>query len=192
MLNKLIDDQKIIIDAHKWGTGENISWDKSSNDIHIDKRTNRRIKNQEIVAHIKIPINSDHDISVEIVNNVRKPKQLLEPAERQIISEIRKALSNRKVREEFINSLIDTLQNYPTNLSSPERAEAVMRRLAKHFGLSEELKNTLIELSFGRIASISAMLSGHGKNFFINLNRENITIGEISDADYHASNGKGF
>lgn len=192
MLNKLIADQKIIVDAHKRGTGENIHWDKSSNDIHIDKRTNRKIKDRHIVAHIKIPINSDNDISVEIVNNVHKPKQVLEPAEKLIIREIKEALSNKKIREEFVNSLIDTLQNYPTNLSSEDRAQAVMRRLARHFGLSDQLRELLIERALGRIASVSAMLSGYNKNYFININRENITIGEISEADYRSSNGKGF
>ena len=43
-IKKLIDNQTIIIDDHKRGSGEIKNWYDLANDVHIDKLTNFRIE----------------------------------------------------------------------------------------------------------------------------------------------------
>ena len=43
-IKKLIDNQIIIIDKHKRGSGEIKNWNDLANDVQIDKSTNFRIE----------------------------------------------------------------------------------------------------------------------------------------------------
>ena len=128
-LKPLIQNQSLIIDDHKWGAGEEKNWDKSSNDIHIDKKTKYPINGKRQEVRIKIPINSDNEISVQAKRNK------LDDVPRRLKKEINDAFEDKETRDAFIRELIPILENFSSNLDSVEKAIGVLDRLSKHFDL---------------------------------------------------------
>jgi hypothetical protein len=68
-LRPLLEKQTIRIDDHKRGTREIKNWDDPGADVHIDKRTKYKVNGKVQSVTIRIPINNNRQISVEINGN---------------------------------------------------------------------------------------------------------------------------
>lgn len=170
-LKPLIKGQTIQVDNHHRGTGVPISWDDTTYDLHIHKRKNN---NKRIEADIRIPINSDRPLDI----NIKKQKN--STTENQLRREIQKALADRSQRQPFIDSLISILSDYPSKFSSRDRAESAVRRLANHFNLSNEIAKEIITYTHEKIESYTAIFEdSESLNFSITLDRKFIKIGEV-------------
>jgi hypothetical protein len=172
-LKNLINKQRIIIDDHRRGAGEIKNFDNPENDIHIDKETNFPVKGKKQKVRIKIPVNSDRPISVE-----SKRKQIPIPA--RLESEIRSAFEDTAIRIEFIRDLIMILSNYESSFNSEEKIISILKRLAKHFDLGWDGK-TIKEYTDEILKSYTEYFTDdRGRRFFIELDRQKITIAENS------------
>ncbi len=170
-LKNLIDNQIIIIDAHKQGTGEINDFDSLENDVHIDKKTNFPLNGKRQNVRIRIPINSDNSIKVE-----NKRKKI--PMPNKLNKEIQEAFGNVEVRRAFIKDVLETLANYDSALNSEEKALKVLERLSKHFDLEwddETIKKHREEIL---LAYTQFYKDKQGRRFFIKLDRDKITIGQ--------------
>jgi len=189
MLSELLQKQKIRIDAHMRGSRENIRWDNSEQDIHIDKITHKNINGKRIEARIRIPVNSQRPIKIDIVNNVGKPKKILTILERNLVNEISQALSDSAARQNFVNDLLAILANYPSVLSDVEKAKDCMTRLANHFKLTKKVSQDLIDYvddrfkkkKIERVAAIYA--SERPGAYFIQINTSSITMGQVENTE---------
>lgn len=128
-LKPLIKKQKIIIDDHKRGSREEKNWDDKRIDVHLDKRTRTKIdgKYQEVI--IRIPLNSERNISIE---NAKKESSDI-PS--KLKNEIFDAFSNKEIREDFISDLISILDDFKSQTENKEKARAALSKISKHFGL---------------------------------------------------------
>jgi len=129
-IKKLIDNQTIIIDDHKRGSGEVKNWNDSANDVHIDKSTNLRIDGRYQKVRIRIPINSERPVKIENSRN-----ESIDSIPKKIIKEIKEAFEDKETRDRFIKDLIDTLRNFGEILENEERVRQTLERLSKHFDL---------------------------------------------------------
>lgn len=170
-LKNLIENQTIIIDDHKRGSGEIKDFDNTENDVHIDKVTNFPINGKRQKLKIRIPINSDNPIKIE-----NKRKKIEIPT--KLNKEIKKAFENVEIRIEFIRDILEILENYNSVLTSEEKVIKVLARISKHFDLewnSETIKKYKEEV----LQSYTQFyLDNQGRNYFIKLDRTKITIGE--------------
>jgi len=171
-LKPLIKNQTLIIDDHKRGAREQKNWDSNTSDIHIDKKTKYKLDGKLQEVRIRIPINSNKPISVTSRNKNIPPPQ-------KLVKEIKKAFSNKDIREKFIRDLVDILDNFSSNLDSLEKARVTLERIAKHFGLKwtkqeidNYLKNSLIKL-------IRIYEDEEGKQYYIEIDKKKIKIGNI-------------
>lgn len=170
-LKNLIQDQIIIIDDHKRGSGEIKNFDNQQNDIHIDKQTNYPINGKIQKLKIRIPINSDKPIKVE-----NKRKEIDIPS--RLNKEIKEAFENKKTRESFIKDILETLKNYESTLNSEEKAIKVLERLSKHFNLDWD-KETIKKYSDDVLLAYTQFYTDKkGRRFFIKLDNDKITIAE--------------
>lgn len=170
-LNNLIEDQIIMIDDHKRGTGEIKNFDNPENDVHIDKETNFPINGKRQKVKIRVPVNSDNPIKIE-----SKKKKIAIPS--KLSREIRKAFEDKQTREDFIKDVLETLKNYESTLNSEEKAIKVLERLSKHFDLnwdSDTIKKYRDDVLLGYTQFYT---DNQGRRFFIKLDKEKITIGE--------------
>jgi molecular chaperone GrpE (heat shock protein) len=172
-LKPLINNQSLIIDDHKWGAREEKNWDKSSNDIHIDKKTKYPIDGKLQEVRIKIPINSDKEISVQVKKNK------LGNVPRKLKKEINDAFEDKQTRDAFIRELLPILENFSSNLDSVEKAIRVLDRISKHFDLEwstqtieNHLKGALIELT-------QVYIDSDNKQYYISLDRNKIKISDV-------------
>ena len=179
MLKSLIKNQTIQVDAHKRGTGEQIVWDSTANDIHIHKRTQYKVDGKILSLDIKVPVNSDRDIEISIVNNVRDKRKMLSIAERRVLSEIAKALSDKKTRTAFIEELLSVLDSYEKTFLSKENAQSVVKRLAKHFGLPAEISREITTYAEDRLASLTGLFQQKNEEYFISLSQNGIVAGQV-------------
>lgn len=176
MLKKLIENQKIRIDAHQRGNGHINNWDDPSTDIHVHKTTRARISGKSVNVEIRIPINSNREATFEI------GKTENHIARRKLSKEIREALSDSDTRQGFINDLIDTLDNYPTTLTSRDRCVNAVRRLAQHFGLTEQVEDNLVTYAGQRILSFTSTFQDeNNRRYAVSLDENNIEISEIDN-----------
>jgi hypothetical protein len=161
-LKPLVKDQTITIDNHHRGTGLPTSWDDTLYDLHIHKRKN---KDKRVAADIRIPLNSDRPLQI----NIKKQKKSF--TENQLRKEIQEALGDKNKRQPFINSLIETLTNYPSERSSKERAEEAVKRLAKHFDLSDEIVKEVVSYTHQQVDVYTAVFQDRisPDTFFITL-----------------------
>lgn len=177
-LRPLIKKQKIRIDAHQRGNGHIDHWDKAATDIHIDKRTNTKVKGKEVEAILRVPINSSRQVSCE-VNRTSN-----EIAGRKIRKEVLDAFSNDKVRRAFIEDLLDELNNYPTNFTSERRITETLERLAKHFGLTGKTIKKIFEDHHHKLKGVVLRyVDEDGKTYFISANEDEIIVGEATSSD---------
>jgi hypothetical protein len=172
-LRPLINNQSLIIDDHKWGAKEEKDWDKSSSDVHIDKKTKYPIDGKKQDVRIRIPINSERDISVEV------KKDRIREVPSRLRKEIIKAFENKKTRDAFIKELIPILENFSSNLDSLEKAESVLRRISKHFDLdwtSQKIENHIR----GSLFELTQVYEDENrKQYYITLDRNKIKISDV-------------
>jgi len=128
-LKRLIENQTIEIDDHKWGNREVKSWDNKEIDVHIDKKTHYKILGKKQKVRIKIPINSDTPITVLDA----REKGIEIP--RRLDREIKQAFENKKIRDAFMADLMNILRDYNTILNSEDRVRSILERLSRHFDL---------------------------------------------------------
>lgn len=172
-LKPLINNQSLIIDDHKWGAKEEKNWDKSSNDIHIDKKTKYSIDGKKQEVRIKIPINTNREITI----SAKRSK--ISEVPRKLRKEINNAFENKKIRESFILDLIPILENFNSNLDSVEKATEVLNRISKHFDLewsSQTIKN---HLKGALIEFTQIYLDEDNKQYYITLDRKRIKISDV-------------
>jgi hypothetical protein len=176
MLKRLIENQKIRIDAHQRGNGHIDNWDDPSTDIHIHKTTRAKISGKSVNVEIRIPLNSNREATFEI------GKAENEIARKRLSREIRDALTDVNTRQGFIDDLIDTLDNYPTTLSSIDRCTNAVRRLAQHFGLIEQVEEDIIAYAGQRIISFTSTFQDEDdRRYAVSLDEDNIEISEIDN-----------
>ena len=172
-LRPLINNQSLIIDDHKWGAKEEKDWDKSSTDVHIDKKTKYPIDGKKQDIRIRIPINSERDISVEV------KKDRISEVPNRLRKEIIKAFENKKIRDAFIKELIPILENFSSNLDSLEKAESVLRRISRHFDLdwtSQKIENQIR----GSLLELTQVYEDENrKQYYITLDRNKIKISDV-------------
>jgi len=182
MLKSLIENQEVRIDAHQWGGRERVHWDQTSNDIHIDKSTLYQVHGKKVTVRIRIPINTDRPISVEIVDNIRKKDKVLSTAETRLLREILQALSDPITRKAFIEEVLNYIQSYPTSLSSLDRARAITARMGRHFGLSENIAQELTRDAERAIRSFTSYFQEGSRIYFVRLTQSSLIIGQEVDS----------
>lgn len=174
-LKPLIKEQKLRIDDHKRGTGEVKDWNDSSADIHLDKETNYPIKGRIQNVRIKIPLNSDSDISIK---NNKKPSAEIP---RKLIREIQGALENKKDRQDFVNDLVDILKDYESALSNIDNLRQSIKKIGKHFELDWSDSEIATSVN-GALQSLTKYYSDDENNrYFIKFDRREITIGQKAE-----------
>ncbi len=130
-LRKLVNNQTITIDDHKWGAKEIRNWDVSSTDIHIEKKTNYKLNGKKQQVKIKLPINSKRDITIE-----PSQRDNLEQIPSKLAKEIKTAFSKEKLKKAFIKDLIYVLTDFNSNLDNLEKVKDAVFRISKHFDLN--------------------------------------------------------
>ena len=172
-LKGLIANQTIIIDDHKRGGQEIKIWDNEDNDVHIDKTTNHRIEGKRQKVRIKIPINSQRQIQIE-----NERKDVVQEIPRKLRREIIKALEDEKIRTEFIQDVLEVLENFATVLSNEERAKQVLENLSRHF----ELKWTgekIVSYVNNILTSYTEVFTDDKEDeYFAKLTKQRIEIGQ--------------
>jgi uncharacterized protein YpuA (DUF1002 family) len=129
-LRELLNKQIIRIDDHNRGNREEKDWDDKRKDVHIDKQTKFKINGKTQNITIRIPINSDREISTEINGNRN------EELPYQLFKEIKKALQNdREATEAFAKDIVDEIKDYKSVLANEQKAQIALNRLSKHFDL---------------------------------------------------------
>ena len=162
-LKPLIKGQTIRIDDHLQDGRVPHRWN-DDRDIHIDKTTN----NDKHKVRIKIPLNSDREITIidarkeidDIPGNIRR--------------EITKALSNKKIREEFVDSVLNVVQRFGADIENREHARQIINRISKHFGKSKKLIDEYIDQKYIQIRE-----DKYCNLFFYRLSNNDLTIGQI-------------
>ena len=170
-LKNLIEDQIIIIDDHKRGTGEIKDFDNLENDVHIDKETNYKIEGKRQKIKIRVPVNSDNPIKVKSKNKKGEIPNGLN-------KEIKEAFEDKKTREAFIKDVLETLANYDSLLNSEEKATKVLERLSKHFDLKWD-NETIKKYRDDVLQTYTQyFVDNRNRRFFIKLDKQRITIAE--------------
>lgn len=175
-MKSLIDEQKIRIDNHCWGTGQPNDWDNPSADIHIDKTTKSKYNGKQGKARIKLPINSDRNPTFEI--NKSTNGQIRS----RLTKEIKKAVEDRNRLREFTKELIEILKNYNSTLSDREKTNSAIKRICKHFDLSEEIlreMTTYVDQELFSMATIHADVDQRNL-YLISFDQRGIEIEHIA------------
>ncbi|HFU76163.1 MAG TPA: hypothetical protein ENK66_07950 [Arcobacter sp.] len=172
-LQKLIDNQTIMIDDHHWGAGEIKDWNDSTKDIHIDKKTQYKIDGKIQEVRIRLPINSNIKIKI-----TTKSEKFLE-VPRKLNREIKRAFEDRLIRDSFIQDLILTLENYSSNFDSLDNTKDALKRISNQFGLNWT-DNELVTKIGDAIDEVEAIpTDSNNKKYYISINRKRIQIGDI-------------
>lgn len=176
-LKPLIKKQKLRIDDHKWGTGEIKDWNDRTSDIHLDKETYYPIEGKPQSVQIKIPLNSDNDIS--ITNNRNKVEEI----PRKLKREIQDAFRDKKTRQAFVDDLVEVLKDYKSALSSMKNVRECVGKIARHFDLdwSDSEMRVLVEKSLLKFTRYYT--DEEGDRYFISIDQSEITIGEYQSED---------
>lgn len=163
-LKPLIKDQTIRIDDHLQNGRVPHRWD-DDRDIHIDKTTN----NGKDKVRIKIPLNSDREIII-----ISRKEGQIDRIPKKIRREITKTLSDKKGREEFVDSVLDVVQGFGANIENREQARQIIDRISKHFGKSKKLIDEYIDQKYIQIRE-----DKYCNLFFYRLSNKDLTIGQI-------------
>lgn len=176
-LKALIKNQTIIIDDHKRGAGEVKDWDDPSADVHIDKSTNFPVDGKRQKLRIKIPINSNRELTIE---NARGGK--LNTIPKQLRREIERAFENQKTRESFISEVVNILKDFPTILSNEDRVRQILNNLSKHFGL-QWTEEKITDYSKGVLRVYTEIYTDtEGDEYSITVDKEKIKIGQNNNS----------
>lgn len=173
-LKPLINNQNIIIDDHKRGSKEIKDWDNPANDIHIDKETKYKIDGKKQKIKIRIPINSNRDISITNKSGfkIELPKKLKK--------EIIKAFENKKTRDVFVKELIPIIDNFSSNIENIEKAKLTLDKIAKHFDL--EWKTQEIINKYQKILiEYTQIYQDNKEQYYITINSSRIKISNVDN-----------
>jgi len=185
-LKKLINNQTIDIDDHHWGSGEIKNWDDSSKDVHIHKRTERKIEGKHRKVDIRVPINSNN--AIKITSDLKNLPEI----PRTLKKEITEAFENQTIRENFIKDLVVILENYESNFDSLEKANETLKRISKHFSLNWT-NNEIITYIGESIEEIEKILiDDKNHEYYISMNNKRIRIGDIDTDLKKELSEKGF
>jgi hypothetical protein len=179
-LKQLIENQTLIIDDHKKGSGEVKNWDEKSIDIHIDKLTHYKIEGKRQQIRIKIPLNSERPIKIENSN-----KKQLDRIPRQLISEIKTAFENKHKRESFIKDIVNHIRNYSSILENEQKIRQVLSNISKHFDLKWTNEKIATYTKDTLVLYTETFTDNEGKNYFITASEEDIKIGETTSYSRH-------
>lgn len=179
-LRPLINKQIIRIDDHNRGNGEVKSWDDQSKDVHIDKRTKYKINGKTQYVTIRIPINSDRKISVEIGGdrNAKIPNNLYK--------EIRKVLKdNSDAAGAFAKEIADEIKDYSSLLGNEQKAQAALNRLSKHFNLEWTKDKIATYVNDNLVAYTQIYRSEKRKAYYFTLNTDFLELSDITGWSRH-------
>ena len=173
-LRSLIEKQVITIDDHTRGCDKINNWDDSSIDVHLDKKTKYRIQGKYVEVRIKIPINSDRDITI------KKNGREIESIPQKISKEIEGAFRDKKIRDSFVKDLVDVLRTFASALTSKEKATAALTRIAQHFDLKPEmLIRSIPEYSGEGLNKLSLKYkTKSGESFYAEIQKDKMSFGE--------------
>ena len=171
-LKPLIKNQKLRIDDHKWGAGEVKDWNDSSSDIHLDKETNYRIYGEIQKVRIKIPLNSENNISI---TNGSKPNTKIP---RELKKEIQSAFSDKNKRRAFVEDLVRILQDYKS-ATTIENVTGTVEKIARHFDLDWSEKEIRITVENILSSFVKYYKDDEGREFYIDINNKRIIIGQV-------------
>ena len=178
-----------MIDDHHWGVGEEKNWNDESKDIHIDKKTQYKIDGKIQEVRIRLPINSDRELSIEVkTNGVKK-------VPRKLKKEIKKAFKDTKIRNTFIRDLRHILENFSSILNNHEKIKDTMDRLSRHFELewTKQEITTYIDDVIEKRGSIERIYTDNENNpYYFLINRQKIQISDIDDELRKELIGKDF
>jgi hypothetical protein len=104
---------------------------------------------------------------------------MLSIAEGRVLSEIAKALADKKTRTAFIEELLSVLDSYEKTFLSKENAQSVVKRLAKHFGLPAEISREITTYAEDRLASLTGLFQQKNEEYFISLSQNGIVAGQV-------------
>lgn len=173
-LKNLIKQQTIIIDDHKRGNKEIKNWDDSANDVHIHKQTNYKIDGIIQKVDIKIPINSNREITIK-----SKSKGFPE-IPRKLMKEIHKAFEDKDTRTSFINDLVKHIKNFETILSDEARVREVLSNISNHFGLKWTNDKITTYTNDALTSYTQKYLDNEGNKYTIKVDKKQIRIQDIA------------
>ncbi|MEI6949618.1 hypothetical protein V9K67_20695 [Paraflavisolibacter sp. H34] len=186
-MRKLLDKQTVRIDDHKRGNKEAKKWNDQSVDVHIDKRTKYKIGGKIRHVTIRIPINSDREIGVEV--DGKKNEEIPRP----LYKEIRDALlNNREKANDFARDIITEVNNYGALLESEGRASAALNRLSKHFDLDWTKDKVATYVNESLQAYTQIYSSKEKKLYFMTLQPQYIELSDITRSSKHEIRLKRF
>lgn len=137
-LSKLIQHQKVFIDAHGKEEDQDIRqriYDDPSYDLHLHKKTNRVPINgkKEYDVDIRIPLNNpNRGMTVEYRN--KKHDEI--PG--RLRKEIEEVFEDSKKRDAIAAEIADILSKYPSNVANQDenwKTVRALQRIARDFGV---------------------------------------------------------
>jgi len=179
-LKPLLQKQTLRIDDHKRGTREIKNWDDDSADIHIDKRTKYKVDGKIRDVTIRIPINSNRPIRIDIDRdkNVEIPNKLYR--------EIRATLDkNPDVARQLARDVMEEINDYQSKLTNEEKASAALNRISNHFGL-EWTKDKIATFINDKLHVYTQIYRDNTNNlYFMTMNPVYIEISDITGWSRH-------
>ncbi len=170
-LKLLINNQIIRIDTHQSGNREINSWDDGTQDIHIDKTTYYKINGKKQSIRIKIPLNSDREISV--INGSKKWE-----ISRALKKEIQDIFKDKARCKEFIFQLSEILLNYPSQiLEDDQRLYNVIDKICFVFWLSKlDLTRETNFFSLWKKVAVRHIYLEDRNRYVLKINNEEISL----------------
>lgn len=187
-LIKLIENQTIIIDDHNRGNQEVKTWDNPARDVHIDKTTNFKLGGVRQKVRIKIPLNSQREVTISDLRNKR-----VDEIPRKLKREIQEALENRQSRIEFVVDVLRNINNYQSALENREKLNQIFTSLSSHFELN--WTGERIETYTGEALELYSekYRDQMNKLYFITMDQSKLKIGRLNGyGRYQIHNKKRF
>lgn len=179
-LKPLLQKQTLKIDDHKRGSRDIKDWDDPSADVHIDKRTKYKIDGKTRDVTIRIPINSNRPIRIDVDRdkNVEMPNKLY----REIRDTIDK---NPEVARQLASDIMEEINDYQSKLSSEEKASTALNRLSEHFGLKWTKDKIATYINDKLHAYTQIYSDDRNKMYYMTMNPIYIEIGDITGWSRH-------
>ena len=125
-IKSLINNQQIRIDSHHRGCGTSNDWDANDVDVHMDKI----VKSKSEEYKIKIPLNSNRDVTINRKSNEEIPLK--------IRNEVLEAFKNDRLRKVFIKNIFKAVGAYNSKqLNQEQRTRQALGYIGKAFGLGK-------------------------------------------------------
>ena len=179
-LTPLLEKQVIRIDDHNRGNREIKNWDDQRKDVHIDKRTKYKINGKIQNVTIRIPINSEREIVVEINGN-RKDE-----IPNRLYKEIQKVLKeNSQVTKAFAKDIAGEIKDYNSLLNDEKKAQAALEKLSKHFDLEWTNDKIATYINNKLVAYTQIYASKSNRTYYFTLNAYYIELSDVTGWSRH-------